>query len=174
MTQPLAKIRIKIGTMELDYEGDPEFLNGGIETLLETMGNLAGTVPSATVQVPDQNNHLAADSESTSTTPNGAPLTGFTTSTLAAHTSAKTGPELALCAMAFLQLSKGQSNNSRADILGEMKNADGYYNSNMAGNNAANLKNLAKSKKINETLKGKYSLSIAEMKRFEAVIAEIG
>lgn len=40
-----AKIRLKVGSMELEYEGDPAFLTGGIEALLETMGALAATVP---------------------------------------------------------------------------------------------------------------------------------
>lgn len=173
MTQPLSKIRIKIGTMELDYEGDPDFLNDGIEKLLETMGNLAGSLPSASIQAPEKILTLSGNGEDISNAPSGASLAGFTTSMLAAHTSAKTGPELALCAMAFLQISKGQSSNNRGDILAEMKSAGGYYNSNMAGNNSANLKTLAKNKRINEIATGKYALNSAEMKRFEAVIAEI-
>lgn len=34
----VAKIKLKVGSMELEYEGDPAFLTGGIEALLETMG----------------------------------------------------------------------------------------------------------------------------------------
>lgn len=78
--------------MELDYEGDPDFLNDGIEKLLETMGHLAGTVPSASIQAPEQIVSVIGNGESASSAPSGASLTGFTTSTLAAHTSAKTGP----------------------------------------------------------------------------------
>jgi hypothetical protein len=37
-----AKIRIKVGSMELEYDGDPSFLTGGLEALLTTMGDLAG------------------------------------------------------------------------------------------------------------------------------------
>ena len=35
-----AKIRIKVGSMELEYDGDPSFLTGGLEALLTTMGDL--------------------------------------------------------------------------------------------------------------------------------------
>ena len=47
-----AKIRIRVGTMELEYEGDPSFLTGGIEALLVTMGDLAGKVPIEQVETP--------------------------------------------------------------------------------------------------------------------------
>ena len=57
--------------------------------------------------------------------------------------------------------------------MAEMKTATGYYKSTMSGNNASNLKALAKNKKINEVFSGKYALSSSEIKRFEAVIAEI-
>ena len=41
----VAKIKLKVGSMELEYEGDPSFLTGGIEALLVTMGGLVGKVP---------------------------------------------------------------------------------------------------------------------------------
>lgn len=44
----VAKIKLKVGSMELEYEGDRDFLTGGIETLLETMGGLASKVPAET------------------------------------------------------------------------------------------------------------------------------
>lgn len=44
-TSHVAKIKLKVGSMELEYEGEPAFLTGGIEALLETMGGLASKVP---------------------------------------------------------------------------------------------------------------------------------
>jgi hypothetical protein len=172
MTNSTSKIRIKIGTMELDYEGDPSFLNGGIEKLLETMGGLAEKAPNIepALHVPGAQVDAPTSGFAQKTALNGI---NFTTSTLANYTDAKTGPDLALCAMAYLQISKAEASCSSSMILSEMKTATGYYKSTMSGNNASNLKALAKSKKINEIFAGKYALSNSEIKRFEAVIARI-
>lgn len=40
-----AKIRLKVGSIELDYEGDPAFLKDGLESLLLTMTDLAKVAP---------------------------------------------------------------------------------------------------------------------------------
>ena len=163
MTNSTSKIRIKIGTMELDYEGDPSFLNGGIEKLLETMGGLAEKAPNnePTRPVPGAQVDARTPVLAQKSALNGI---NFTTSTLVNYTDAKTGPDLALCAMAYLQISKGEASCSSSMILAEMKTATGYYKSTMSGNNASNLKALAKNKKINEVFSGKYALSSSEIK----------
>jgi hypothetical protein len=169
MTASTSKIRLKIGTMELEYEGDPSFLNGGIERLLETMGALSSNFP-------DQTSELALAEPSgdlqlsENTVQNKSINAEFTTSTLAAHADAKTGPELILCAMAYLQLSKGERACTSPMILAEMKTASAYYKTTMSGNNASSLKALVKSKKINEVSNGKYSLASSERKRFEEIV----
>lgn len=168
MTQAPSKIRIKIGTMELEYEGDSDFLDGGIEKLLETMGSLASKVPTESIQAPER--VIVAPTDHTSDT--GASPLSFTTSTLAAYTDAKSAPELALCAMFYLEKVKRQNANTRADILAEMKTATAYYKSTMSSNNSSNLKSLAKSKRINEVSSGKYALSRTEFNRFDGTIAQ--
>lgn len=172
MTEAASKIRIKIGTMELEYEGDSAFLEGGIETLLETMGELARKVPPQEIEREPAVITSIAPKPETELPPTSSNVS-FTTSTLAAYTDAKTGPDLALCAMATLQLSKGETACTSAMILAEMKTATGYWKSTMSGNNAASLKGMARSKKINEVANGKYALSSGELKRFEAAVAGI-
>ncbi|MGI1663791.1 hypothetical protein ACRDNQ_16250 [Palleronia sp. KMU-117] len=175
MSDTLCKIRLKIGSMELEYEGSPDFLEGGIERLLETMGELSQKVPPQSSAPLDQAaNPASSVSHTGSTTANqSAASISFTTSTLAAYTDAKSGPELALCAMFYLERVRGNTSNSSGEILQEMKTAGGYYKSTMSGNNASNLKNLAKAKRINEVSNGKYTLASSEAKRLEAVVAQI-
>lgn len=164
-----AKIRVKVGSMEIEYEGDPAFLNGGIETLLVTMGDLAARVPEdiapavpATVAV------KAGSALSANDGPN------FSTNTIAAHIDAKTGPELVICAMGQLELVQGKSSSSRTEILAEMKSATTYFKETMRGNLSGSLNTLTKSKRINQISKDTYSLSASERKQVEAKVAQIG
>lgn len=169
-----AKIRIKVGSMELEYEGDPSFLTGGIEALLVTMGDLAGKAPEevtphieAAVQPP------TANGVSNGTSVVGGQYT-VSTNTIAAHLAAKTGPELVICAMAQLELVQGKSTSGRAAILAEMKSATTYYNENMSKNMSQALSGLTKSKRINQIATDSYALSANEKKKVEAKVAEIG
>lgn len=161
-----AKIRIKVGSMELEYEGDPSFLTGGLDTLLTTMGDLAGRLPeeSAPASVIVKN----------ATPPAPVGSFNFSTNTIAAHLDAKTGPELVICAMAQLELVQGKASSGRAEILAEMKSATTYYNANMNSNMSKNLSSLTKAKRINQIGADTYALGAAEKKKVEAKVAEIG
>lgn len=165
-----AKIRVKVGSMEIEYEGDPAFLDGGIETLLVTMGDLAGRIPEEVEPTnPPQTTNLAGDK-----TPAVSNDFNFSTNTIAAHIDAKTGPELVICALAQLELMQGKASSSRAEILAEMKSATTYYGANMGKNIGQSLSNLTKSKRINQGASDSYSLSASEKKKVEGKVAEIG
>lgn len=168
-----AKIRIKVGSMELEYEGDPSFLTGGIEALLVTMGDMAAKVPEeVTPQIEAPVQPPPANGVSNGTAVVGGQYT-FSTNTIAAHLEAKTGPELVICAMAQLELVQRKASATRNEILNEMKGATAYYNSNMSGNMSQNLGNLTKAKTIRQIAKDTYALSAKERKRIEAKVAEI-
>lgn len=80
-----AKIRLKVGSMELDYEGDPAFLTGGIEALLETMGALASKVPDdALMQA-----HAPVVNGNGTVAPASGGSSDFSTNTIAANIDAK-------------------------------------------------------------------------------------
>ena len=169
----IAKIKLKVGSMELEYEGDPAFLTGGIEALLETMGGLVSKVPDATEPPAPSAEVPAANGKE-----NGAPAAkghfAFSTNTIAAHLDAKTGPELIVCALAQLELVQGKQSSTRNEILAEMKGAPTYYNGNMSSNMSKNLGSLTKAKRINLIVKDTYALSASERKQIEAKVAEIG
>lgn len=165
-----AKIRVKVGSMELEYEGDPSFLTGGIEALLMTMGELSGKVPeeipptTLTVESPQPNGDGA---------PNAGGCSNFSTNTIAAHFDAKSGSELAVCAAAHREFVQKKSSSTRIELLAEMRTASNYYNKNMGSNLSSSLKTLVKAKRLHEGKPGTYSLSAAERKIVEAKIAEI-
>lgn len=168
----LAKIKLKVGTMELEYEGDPSFLTGGIEALLETMGGLA---PTASAEVsPVQSEHEApATSADPQPSPSGKSM-NFSTNTIAAHLDAKTGSELVICAMAQLEFVQGKPSSNRHEIIAEMKNASTYFKQTMVNNLTSSLNTLMKNKRINQAAKDVYALSANERQQLEGKIAEIG
>ncbi|WP_299891572.1 hypothetical protein [uncultured Ruegeria sp.] len=161
-----AKIRIKVGSMELEYEGDPAFLTGGIEDLLTTMGELS-------TKVPVENSNENSSSKLDAIKPNFDSGHDFSTNTLAAHLSAQTGPELAVCALAQLEFVQKNTSSSRSDILKEMKNATTYYNESMGSNLTRTLATLTKNKRINLISKDTYALNASERKQLETKIAAI-
>lgn len=128
-----AKIRIKVGPIEIDYEGSPDFLDNGIERLLEAMCNLAHlNAGSPEFQVNEKSEQkttaVAIKSSKTEIT------LGVSTGTIAARFKAKTAQDLVLCAMAQLTIVKRKEKLERSDILSEMRTATAYYNKNMQKN----------------------------------------
>ncbi|MBC6437625.1 MAG: hypothetical protein GDA52_05690 [Rhodobacteraceae bacterium] len=171
-TPQVTKVRLKVGSMELEYEGDPAFLSGGvIEDLLETMAGLVDKVPleTSTPVSAEEVPHANADGIHTA---NGGST--FSTATIAARLDSKTGPDLAICAMAQLQIVQKKKDCSRSDILAEMQSATSYYKASMGRNLTASLTSLVKNKLINGISKATYALSAEEMKKIEGQLADIG
>lgn len=160
-----AKIRIKVGMIELDYEGDPSFLKDGLENLLDTMGKLSTHVPSEIQTVSSKVDIVAPPSSLNSF--------DFSTTTIAAHLAAKTGPELTVCALGKIELVDGKKDAKRAEILKEMQSATGYYSATMSKNLTPTLNGLIKSKRFHLGAKDTYSLSSTERKLIEGKIANI-
>lgn len=160
-----AKIRIKVGSMELEYDGDPSFLTGGLEALLTTMGDLAGRVPYASETPP---NHTQMNGE-TSSSPDGG--YNFSTTTIGAKLGVKTGSDLVVCAMAHLEFVQRKTSSSRAQILAEMRNAKSYFKQTMASNLSGSIDALLKADRINEGAKNEYALTATERSKIEAKIA---
>jgi hypothetical protein len=164
MTQ-LAKIKLRVGSIELEYEGDPAFLKEGLESLLVTMTDLAKVAPPEEIVEAAQK-----DTSANGTTT----VLKLSTNSIAAHMDPKSGPDLLLCALAQLELVQGKTECARSDILGEMKKATTYFNENMSKNMSNALDSVTKSKKVNQLGSDKYALSAAERKTFEAKLAQIG
>jgi hypothetical protein len=163
------KLRIKLGLIELDYEGDVSFSIENIETLLNTMQIIGMQVPSEHTPKHVKTNVQSEDSQENK----GKPGT-YSTNTIAAHLEAKTAPELVICAMTQIEILRGNSSSQRSAIAEEMKTATTYYNSNMLSNLSATLSNLVKGKRINEVAKDTYALNANERAKVEAKIANIG
>ncbi|PCJ73608.1 MAG: hypothetical protein COA53_12160 [Rhodobacteraceae bacterium] len=173
MESSAVKIKIKIGLLELEYEGGSEFLEGGLEGLLESMSELSTNIPVSPIS-----SGLAGTPTSSSApvSTNSAQSMNLnvSTETVASHLGGKTGVELAISAMAHLQIIKGKQSCSRSEIFAEMKTATSYYTESKGKNLSASLSSLVKSKRVNNVSTNIYSLSADERKSAEGTIAKIG
>lgn len=152
--------------MEVEYEGDPAFLKDGLESLLIKMAELSTKVPSEPEILPDVTSSIKSPS-----TKNGY---DFSTSTIAGNLGGGSTTDLAVCALAKLELVDGKSGVKKADISKEMKTASAYYKKSMSSNLGQSLTSLIKNNRVNHGASDTYSLNADERKSIEAKFANIG
>jgi len=165
----VTKIRIKMGPIEVEFEGSEEFLKAELPQLLSALSKLCnesafgpGFSPSASV-----------------TSPGGPPpaQTGQpprplgTTGTIAAKLQAKSGPGLILAAAAKLLIGDAKATATRQELIDEMRNAAGYFKATYVNNMSKYLQGLVKEQKLLESSKDVYSLSAPEKEDLERRLA---
>lgn len=161
------RLKIKIGAIEFEYEGDAEFTQDSIKDLFSHMETLFATSASnlAAPPPPDQS---GSGSGSGTTGANGI---NMHINSLASKLAVKTGPDLAVAAVASLQLGQGKTVVTRHELHEEMKNASSYYQTNMGSNLTSILKSLVTNHRLNQITQNSYALNIAEQKSIEAKLA---
>lgn len=147
----VSKIRIKMGPIELEYEGSEGFLKEELPDLLSAVSKLY-TDTGGTLKLPN-----AANSTTTSQSP-PANLQ-LTTGTIASRIKCKSGPDLIRAAAGRLYLGIGQVSFTRQQILDQMQDAPTYYKATYSNNLTKYLSNLVKGGKLNEVSKDTYSLT---------------
>ena len=158
----MSRIKIVLGALELEYEGEQSFIEDALLTFTEQLVELGSRVPTT--------NQAPIHSQPSS----GGQKLELSTNTVAQIISAKTGSDLALAAVAKINIIRGQPTASRQEILDEMKQATTYYKETYAGNFSAYLDTLVKSRRINMVAKSTYALAAAERGRLEATISNEG
>lgn len=163
-----SKIKIKMGAIEIEYEGSEAFLKEELPALLSAVSEL---YRSSGVTDPKP-----ASEPTSSVTPQSlaSPTSSniqITTGSIAARIGVKSGTDLIMAASARLTLSLGIDNFSRAQILEEMKTASAYHKKTYVNNLTKYLNQLVKEHKLLETSKGTYALSAAAKSSMEARIA---
>lgn len=165
MAESQVKFRIKIGQIEIEYEGGESFLR-------DDLANLTETVPSLLENAKVSN---LTDTNPTQTAEGEAKVSDkkldLSTSTIASRLEVKKGSELVLAAAAHLSLCEGRSKFSRSEILSEMKTATAHYKSTMNSNLTSTLNRLVKSQRLNEISTGDYALTASEIEKLEKSLA---
>jgi hypothetical protein len=166
-----SKIAIKVGSIEIDFEGSEEFLKQELPNLLKTVSDL---FPAQNTTYISQST-VQTESSTVPSTENQAPLrnngvTG-TTNTIAGKLGVKTGPELAIAAAAHLTFVKQQEKMRYKDLLEECQAATTYYKQSYGTNLKRTLSQLVKDGKLSEQAKEVYAIPALERQRLEAILA---
>ena len=144
-----SKVKIKAGSIELEFEGSEEYMKDELPALIELLYSLS---PS------DDSSENEESVELQATTDTSKQKLQMTTNTIAAKLNAKKGGDLVLAACAHLALVKGADKYTRSNILAEMKLATNFYKTSMNANLSASLKTLVKQGKLLETSADTYAL----------------
>ena len=157
-----SKIKIKIGKIEFEYEGQTEFAQNDIKDVFSHLEALS-----------------SSDSEP-SDSEGGASLARkgqngtkkLHTSTIASRLVGKSAPNLVVSAAAHLQIIEGKKTFSRQELLADMKSATTHYNQNMSSNLTKMLNTMISQQTINKVGTDSYSLSDIKITELEKLIAK--
>jgi hypothetical protein len=128
-----SKIKIKLGSFELEYEVD-ELVSK--DDVLDMVTKLSEILPEAAFEEPEK------DSDDNGGDHNGTPKGQWSTSTIAQKLGLKKGSGLAKAALARLCIYGGKETVTRSELLTEMQTAKTFYKANFAKNLSGYLKTL--------------------------------
>lgn len=145
-----SKIKIKLGPIEVEYEGSEKFLKQELPDLIKTVSELYKT---ANLKVQDDEAFIRTNNND-----NEENVLQQSTNSIAAKLLVNSGSELVIAAAAHLTFVKKQEIFTRKELLKEMQTASSYYKSSYSANFSTTLSTLIKSK-FNEPSTGKYALT---------------
>jgi hypothetical protein len=169
-----AKVRIKAGQVEFEYEGETELSMDDIKDLFSHIEGLFSSSIASTVELPSAKSALSGEMQETPKPNAHAPvaqLPKLHVNSVAEKLGGQTGVEVAIAAAAYLQLMSGKEAFTRRELLSAMKDAKKFYNQNMSANLSRILNQLVGSK-FNQIGNDQYSLKAADIKEIESKLAQ--
>jgi len=163
------KLKIKMGHIEFEYEGDAAYDNEAVKDLFTHMESLMVSAPPGAFDNPNHAPSSLAPDNDSNTTPDAINLS---IQSVCAHMNAKSGSEVAMAAAAHLQICEEKKSFSRKELLTTMQSASGYYNQVMSGNLSKILKSLIGSKRIMALNGELMALSATELALAKAQLAQ--
>ena len=157
-----SKVRIKAGTVEVDFEVSEEYMKDELPALIEMLCSLN----SVDLDESEEDSQELPPS----TDPNKQKLQ-LSTNTIASKLDVKKDGDLVLAACAHLSLVKGADTFTRSNILAEMKLATNFYKKNMTKNLSRSFKQLISHDKLLETSTGTFALPANIKAEFEAKLS---
>lgn len=159
-----SKLRIRIGDVEVEYEGSEDFLQKDLPQLLRTAIELH-SAGEAFGGGPKPKKKTSGSHE--------ASVPSLTTGSIAAKIGVGSGSDLLKAAAAHLTLVEKKETFSRQELLAQMQTAKGYYKKTYSSN-LSNYFATALSKEgfLTETSSNEYTLSAAARKDMEKQLAD--
>lgn len=151
-----SRIRIKLGQMEVEYEGSEAFIKQELLDFVEKVSALRTTLPGGET----------SDSGDDSTF-----TLKLSTSSLAGKLECKSGRDLVLAAAAHFTFSRAAETFTRQQLLTEMQTARMYYKQSYSNNMTKYIDGMVRNGDLNEPSTGTYSLSPDRRKTLEAQLA---
>jgi hypothetical protein len=157
-----SKLKIKLGALEVEYEGTDDFIKSDLLPLLTALNELHIEIPANDED--DATNLEGDDSKHASTEK-------FSTSAIAQKLGATSGPDLVKAAVACLAFSHKKDTVSRKEILKEMQTATHFYKKTYMSNLGGSLGSLVASKVLNPIGEDTYSLNKPTREALETLLA---
>ena len=161
-----SKLRLKLGDVEIEYEGSEDFLKAELPELLKTAMELFKVADSGKRAFRDPGGRGGSSEGGATEIPT------LTTGSIAAKLSVDSGGALLLAAAARLGLVDGKPTFTRQQLLEEMKSATAYYNKNYSSNLSKLLKTALKDDRLSETAKNVFALTASARSDLERRLAD--
>ncbi len=161
-----SRIRLKLGSIEIEFEGSEEFLSNNLTELISNVFSLYESnraVQEEADQLPPPTDEKPRDSTFAE---------GLSVGTIAGRLNVNTGRDFVLAACAYLAIGKGDSSFTRQDILTSMKSATSYYKQSHSKNLGKSLQQLIKNGDLLEFSTKRYSLSANTKNSLEKKLAQ--
>ena len=161
--QSNSKIKLKVGKVEIEFEGSESYLREQLPSLVELLCSYA----------PEEAHDLEVEEDDVLPESKDPAKKKFelTTNTIAAKLNVNSGPDLVLAACAHLSLVKGADTFHRKNILAEMKLASNYYKKTHGKNLSQSLKALIRADKVIESAQDVYALDASTKKTLETKLS---
>jgi hypothetical protein len=161
------RVRIRIGPIEVEYEGNEDFLRQELPNLISTVSSLyyqsgLQLTPSDQAAIPTRPPAVGRPQVTVPTT---------TTATIAAKLNCKTGPDLITAAAAHLTFVKQKDRFTRQEIIDDMKTATSYFKASYVNNLSNYLARLIRDQKLIEVAKDTYALKAETKTELERELA---
>ncbi len=150
-----SKIRIKMGAIEVEYEGSEAFLREELPAFLAAVSELYAKSGGSTYQL----NGNAEEQLQASAVQN--PSIEMTTASIASKLGVNSGAQLVLAAAAHLRLVKGMDRFPRKQLTEQMRSASSFFKESYVSNLSKTIQTLMKDDKLNEPSSEVYALTHA-------------
>jgi len=158
----VSRIRIKLGHVEVEFEGTEEFVKRDLKPLVTEIIELYKGTALEKEPLNDGNGNGTGNAHHAS----GGQIVG-TTNTLAAKLGVKTGPDLIVAAAAQLTFVGKVDSFPRQKLLESMKTAKNYYKRSHVSNMSSHLKGLLAEQKLIEPSSGTFALTAGARRELE-------
>lgn len=172
----LRRIKLKVGAIEIEVEGEQSDLEKVAFDLLDRASSITATGITAVATSQNNKSHYSGNQSAELVITGKSNTEGrkITMASLAAERNCKTGPELARLACEYLHFVKSKHVFDRHEVLAEMRNVTSIYKKSFKANvYHYHLKSLASKGLLREYDSGNFSLTAKAVKSAKTYFSKL-